>query len=208
MPWLAGLLSPLLDELNNTEDVLSCLTALQQVAELATLQTVPDAVSAQVLPRLLTTLEFDQEPLLVTAAMQAAAAILAAGHRPADVTQLLQQLDRIWREQQDARESGMLACILDAIAVVGTTAGAREAIAASPVLHHVAESALGRSTPVAVRVPALHALASLCGAEALERNSVPEDAQLSREVRCFTAAPAVQASSRCWPLPLGVPWWL
>ena len=72
----AGLLTSLFRDMVNTEDVLACLAALQQVTELATMHSVPPTIAEQALAQLRRLLHPQQDFALLCAALQASANIL------------------------------------------------------------------------------------------------------------------------------------
>jgi hypothetical protein len=75
---LVELLTPLMEALTRTDDILACLAALQQVTELATLHTVPSAISEQALSHLRPLIAKQQDFTLLSAALQCSAHMLPA----------------------------------------------------------------------------------------------------------------------------------
>ncbi|KAL4857298.1 hypothetical protein ACK3TF_002584 [Chlorella vulgaris] len=184
----SGLLQPLLQELQDPDDLLSCMAALQLLHDAAQQCDAAMAASlAHVVMPYLAALLVHPEPVLQGGALKAAASLLgaslqagaapmavdgavlangAAGAAAADplVAALKAVLD-VGGVEEVAQEVEEAA--LDAVAILGLHAPGAEALLSHPagVAGDVAYKALGRPPSPAQRIAALHALAAVAGAE-------------------------------------------
>ncbi|KAL4441281.1 hypothetical protein ABPG77_011518 [Micractinium sp. CCAP 211/92] len=192
----SGLLESLLDELRDPDDLLSCMAALQLVRDAAEQCDAGMALALleAAMPRLAALLSHP-EPVLQSGALKAAASLLGASLEagPAPMA-----LDGPTAAGDGAPEAGgaaarpLLAALkdvldvggaeelpaeleeaaLDAVGILGLQRAGAEALlsSATRVVADVAYKALGRAPSPAQRVAALHALATLAGAERAGRS--------------------------------------
>ncbi|KAL4452301.1 hypothetical protein ABPG75_007963 [Micractinium tetrahymenae] len=193
----SGLLEPLLDELRDPDDLLSCMAALQLVRDAAEQCDASMALALQeaVLPRLAALLSHP-EPVLRSGTLKAASSLLAASLEagagpmavdggpaaagngvpgPADspAQPLLAALKGVLDVGGAAEFPAELEdAALDAVGILGLQRAGAEALLTSPtrVAADVAYKALGRAPSPAQRVAALHALAAVAGAERMGRS--------------------------------------
>ncbi|CAD7704372.1 unnamed protein product [Ostreobium quekettii] len=186
----AGFLDPLLAELDHYDDPLSCLAAWSLFQELAGNRqgaVVSPAFWSSVLqaigPRFVRLLHDSRDTVLITGAIRVAGHVLglAAEAGEALCSAFLQEAMTIL--ERDDSDVELASTVFDAIGQLGVRRPGAEIVVANAcgVLALVLDTALSPRTPKQVRISALHALATIVGAERIKAGDQQETALLSAE---------------------------